>query len=280
MKNIIFTIAAFFIIIQLSYTQPSNTYEVYAIEYGGSDARIPASIVTIGGSNQDSVCFSYYVWFLKGDNGRNILVDVGYERDNSVPLPAGMHFIRPDSALQEINIYPEDITDIVITHVHNDHIGGLHLFDSGTIWMQRLEYTYFAGDAWQEGADNRGLNKNDVLKIVQANLDGRVKFIDGDNIEIIPGIRVFTGSTHTFESQHLLVDTKDQKVMLASDDSWFYYNLDHELSVSLVRDPEAYIEQLRKMKTLVNNPDLIIPGHDPEVMERFPSVANGVVRIK
>lgn len=280
MKHIIFTITAFFIVAQVSFSQASNTYEVYAIEYGGSPARVPASQVTIGGNPEDSVSFSYYIWFLKGDNGRKILVDVGYERDYTRPLAAGQHFIRPDSALQGININPDDITDIIITHAHNDHIGGLHLFDSGTIWMQRNEYMYFVGDAWQEGADNRGLNKDDVPKIVQANLDGRVRFIDGDNKEIIPGVRVFTGSTHTFESQHLLVDTKTEKVMLASDDSWFYYNLDHELSVSLVGDPDAYVHQLQRMKTLVSNRDLIIPGHDPLVMSRFPKVAERIVRIR
>jgi glyoxylase-like metal-dependent hydrolase (beta-lactamase superfamily II) len=280
MKHIIFTLTALFFVIQVSFSQASNTYEVFAIEYGGSPARVPASQVTIGGNLEDSVSFSYYIWFLKGDNGRNILVDVGYERDYSRPLATGQYFIRPDSALQRININPDDITDIIITHAHNDHIGGLHLFDIGNIWMQRNEYTYFVGDAWQEGADHRGLNKDDVPKIVRANLDGRVRFIDGDSIEIIPGVRVFTGSTHTFESQHLLVDTKTEKVMLASDDSWFYYNLDHELSVTLVSDPEAYIHQLQRMKSLVSNPDLIIPGHDPLVMSRFPEVAEGIVRIR
>jgi len=280
MKYLIFTFTAIFMVLNVTFSQPANTYEVYAIEYGGSDARIPASSVAIGGNPEDSVSFSYYMWFLKGDNGKNILVDVGYERDYSRPLSPGQHFIRPDSALQRINVNPEDITDIIITHVHNDHIGGLHLFDNGTIWIQRNEYMYFVGDGWQEGADQRGLNRDDVLKIVQANLNGRVRFVDGDNIEIIPGIRVFTGSTHTFESQHLLVDTNTENVMLASDDSWFYYNLDHELSVSLVRDPDAYIKQLQRMKTLVSNPDLIIPGHDPLVMSRFPRVAEGVVRIK
>lgn len=280
MKYITLTITLLLLTFTASYTQPANTYEVYAIKYGSSDAMIPASRVTIGGSPEDSVSFSYYIWFLKGNNDRNILVDVGYERDYSRPLPPGQYYIRPDSALQWLDINTDDITDIIITHAHNDHIGGLHLFDSGTIWMQRLEYSYLVGDAWQEEADRRGLNKDDVFKIVRANLNGRVRFIDGDSIEIIPGIRVFTGSTHTFESQHLLVDTKDEKVMLASDDSWFYYNLDHELSVSLINNPDAYIQSLRRMKTLVSNQGLIIPGHDPLVMTRFPKVAEGVVRIK
>jgi glyoxylase-like metal-dependent hydrolase (beta-lactamase superfamily II) len=279
MKCIILTVTAYLLTFLPVFSQTADQYEVYAIEYGDSQARRPASTVTIGGSSDDSLSFAYYIWFLKGYNGRNILVDVGYERDYTKPL-SGQHYIRPDSALRRLGVSPDDITDIIITHAHNDHIGGLNLFTRGTIWMQRNEYMYFVGDAWQKGADHRGLNKDDVLKIVKANLDGRVQFVDGDSIEIIPGIRVFTGSKHTFESQHLLVDTKTDRVMLASDDSWFYYNLDHDLSITLTMDAAAYIVQLKKMKRMVYNTYLIIPGHDPLVMSRFPKVAEGVVRIR
>ena len=82
-------------------------------------------------------------------------MDVGYERDYSRPLVAGQYFIRPDSALQRMEINPEDITDIIITHTHYDHIGGLHLFDEGTVWIQRNEYTYFVGDGWQDALNPR-----------------------------------------------------------------------------------------------------------------------------
>jgi glyoxylase-like metal-dependent hydrolase (beta-lactamase superfamily II) len=280
MKFIIITIALFLLLFEITYSQPLNVYDVYAIEYARNKSKTPASNIAIGGNSKDSVSFSYYFWYLNGDNGRKVLVDVGYVRDYSKPLGAGQFFVRPDSALQRINVNPDDITDIIITHPHSDHINGLPLFEKGTIWMQKNDYAYFVGDGWQKGAEHRGLNKGDVLKIVQANLDGRIQFVDGDSIEIIPGIIVFTGSKHTFESQHLLVNTKTEKVLLAADDSWFYYNLDNELSIPLVLNANAYMGQLKKMKTLVSNKDLIIPGHDPLVMSRFKKVAEGVVRIR
>jgi len=279
MRSIIVTIAAFFLFFETACSQPQNVYDVYAIEYSSSVAKVSAADITFGGNPDDSVSFTYYFWFLKGDNGKKILVDVGFILNNTNPL-SGQTYIRPDSALQRLNVDPGEITDIIITHPHGDHINGLPLFKTGTIWMQRNDYVYFVSDAWQKDADNRGLSKGDVINIVQANLDGRVQFVDGDSIEIIPGIRVFIGSKHTWESQHLLVDTKDEKVMLASDDSWFYFNLEKELSISLVFDPEAYIYQLKRMKRLVSNKDLIIPGHDPLVMKRFPKVAEGVVKIR
>jgi glyoxylase-like metal-dependent hydrolase (beta-lactamase superfamily II) len=65
-----------------------------------------------------------------------------------------------------------------------------------------------------------------------------------------------------------------------SDDSWFYYNLDHLLSIPLVFDTNAYVKQLRRMKTLVADPRLIIPGHDALVLTRFKKVAEGVVQIQ
>jgi glyoxylase-like metal-dependent hydrolase (beta-lactamase superfamily II) len=279
MRSIIITITAVLMLSQIGYSQPKNIYEVYAIEYFKPASTAPVSAIAIGSSSKDTISFSYYFWFLNGDNGRKVLVDVGFIQDYSKPFK-GTDYVRPDSALQRINIKTDEITDIIITHPHQDHINGLPLFPKGTIWMQRNDYTYFVGDGWQKGAENRGLNKGDVLKIVQANLDGRVQLVDGDNIEIIPGIRVFTGSKHTFESQHLVVNTKKEQVLLASDDSWFYINLEEELPISLNLDTAAYTTQLKKMKTLISNKDLIIPGHDPLVMSRFPKVAEGVVRIR
>jgi glyoxylase-like metal-dependent hydrolase (beta-lactamase superfamily II) len=81
---------------------------------------------------------------------------------------------------------------------------------------------------------------------------------------------------------YLLVneDSKDDKILLASDASWFYYNLDKLLSVPLVIDPEAYVKALKRMKTLVSDPDLIIPGHDDLVFSKFPKVAEWIVKIE
>jgi glyoxylase-like metal-dependent hydrolase (beta-lactamase superfamily II) len=279
MKFILTFSSIFFLFSGISFSQPRNVYDIYALEYSSTDSRMPASKIAVGGSTMDSVSFSYYFWFLNGDNGRKILVDVGYIRDYTQPL-AGQKYVRPDSVLKRINVNPDEITDIIITHPHYDHINGLPLFGKGTIWMQKKDFDYFVRDGWQKGATHIGLVKADVINTVQANLDGRLQLVDGDSIEIIPGIRVFTGSKHTFECHHLLVNSTTDKVLLASDDSWFYYNIDNLLSVPLTFDTKAYVTQLKRMKTLVTNNDLIIPGHDQLVMSRFKQVAKGVVRIR
>jgi glyoxylase-like metal-dependent hydrolase (beta-lactamase superfamily II) len=269
-----------FIVSGFPQTTQNNVYEVYAIEYGSSNGHVPLKAVAVNAASDDSTTFSFYIWLLRGANGRCVLVDTGFLEDTTGSSPRLTEYQRPDLALQRIGVNANDITDIVITHPHYDHIGGLELFKKGTIWMQLGDYAYFVGGAWQAGINNRGLDKRDVLNIVQANLDGRLRLVNGDSLEIIPGIRVFIGSKHSYESQHLLVNTSTEKVLIASDDSWFYYNIQNLLSVPLTFDTDAYVKELRRMKTLVSNPDLIIPGHDALVLSKFPTVAKGVVRIR
>ncbi len=280
MKSLLIIAAILLMPFAFTFCQTQNVYKIYAIEYGTEKSFTPVSDIAIGAKTADSVQFSYYIWYLNGDNGKKILVDVGMVIDTTKPNSSLKNYLRPDIALRKLNVKPDDITDIIITHPHYDHIGGLDLFPKAAVWIQKNDYAYFVGDAWQKDADNRGLDKDNVLKIVKANLDGRVRFVNGDSIEIMPGIRVFIGSKHTFESQHLLVNSKTDKVLLASDDSWFYYNLNHLLSIPLTFDQNAYIAQLRRMKTLVSDTTLIIPGHDALVMKRFQKIADGVVKIR
>jgi glyoxylase-like metal-dependent hydrolase (beta-lactamase superfamily II) len=264
----------------LAQTPVKNVYEVYAIEYAALSGRAPVSHVAIGATSKDSVDFAYFFWYLQGDNGRKILVDTGFREDGTAPKLPLKSYQRPDSALERLGVKPDEITDVVITHPHFDHIDGLTLFPKATVWMQKRDYDYFVGEAWQNGGDHYGFTHEDVLNIVRINLEGRLRLVDGDSIEIIPGIRVFIGSRHTWESQHLLVDSNGEKVMLASDDDWFYYNLHNLLPIPLTFDKVGYVKQLERMKTLVTDTTLIIPGHDGLVLRKFPLVAKDVVRIR
>jgi len=260
------------------HCQNSDAYQVYAIKFENSFLA-PASDIAVGASTGDSVRMCFMFWLLKGDNGRNILVDAGFIDSAAA---ADRNYVRPDRMLQRINIFPEDITDIIVTHPHFDHIGGVNLFPKATVWMQKKDYYYFVGDAWQEDGFSEGFEKEDVRTILEINLQGRLTFVDGDNIEIMPGIKVYTGSKHTYENQYLLVNSNSEsnKILIASDAIWLYYNLDNLLTIpTYVFDPIAYVEAMKRMKTLVTNPDFIIPGQDDRVFSKFPEVYEGIVKI-
>ena len=234
------------IMIFLSCRQ-AKEYQVFALKYC-DEGKVPAKGPIIGASQNDSVDVAYFFWLLKDPNGRNILVDAGFIDSTHTTK----HYMRPDSILQQINISPQEISDIIITHPHYDHISGITLFPNARIWMNQDDYEYFIGPAWQTGGDSTGFNRQDVFNIKTINSQGRLKLVKGDNLEIMPGIKAFTGSKHTYENMYLLVNSNSEKnkILLASDAIWFYMNLDKELPISLCFDSASYVKAIRRMKTL------------------------------
>jgi len=281
MKNIILFVLIALIASIKSWAQPEK-YEVYAVRFASSDTAWPVSMWVDKGPQKDSVNIDFMIWLIKG-NGRNILVDAGFLND----IPDAKEFdvvkyVRPDSALLTTGLKAADITDIILSHPHWDHIDGIDLFPNAQLWMQQNDFFYFIGPAWQKGGAHGGFNKREVHKLIDKNLAGKLSLVNGDNQEIIPGIKVFTGSKHTFESQYVLVETGKKKIILASDNIWVYYSLEHMLPASAggTFDPPGYVAAMRRMKTLASDPKYIIPGHDDAIFSKFRAVKPGVVKIE
>jgi glyoxylase-like metal-dependent hydrolase (beta-lactamase superfamily II) len=210
-----------------AWCQPEN-YDVFAVRFTSTSQPSPISAWAYKGPEKDSVNIDFMVWLIKGKNSKNILLDAGFLGGIEDAKDFGIiNYIRPDSMLLKAGVNPGDITDIIISHPHWDHIDGIDLFPNAHIWMQKEDFNYFVGTAWQKNSNNGGFNKRDVIKVIDANLAGRLTLVDGDDKEIIPGIKVYTGSKHTYNSQYVLVNTGAKKIVLASDNIWIYYSLDH-----------------------------------------------------
>ncbi len=126
-------------------------YEVYAIEYI-SLPGLALSRFLPGADSSLTVDVSLMVWLIRDPDGRAVLVDTGYKPDApNATNPAVEGYLRPDKAVAKLGISPEEISDIVLTHLQWDHVDGLSLFPNATIWVQREELEYYAARAWQEG---------------------------------------------------------------------------------------------------------------------------------
>jgi glyoxylase-like metal-dependent hydrolase (beta-lactamase superfamily II) len=169
-------------------------------------------------------------------------------------------------------VQPEEITDIVISHSHWDHIGGIDLFPKARVWIQKEEYRYYTSDAWQPGGNHGGIDPEDVQQLVKLNTQGRVHLIDGDNVEVFPGIRAYTGARHTYASQYLRVEGNPPFV-LASDNCYLYRNLaEHKASATFSEaDEPANIKNQARMIELAGSVDRVVPGHDLLQFQKFPT---------
>ena len=258
--------------------QSKPRYEVYALRYA-TLPDFPVADLVAGADKARKLDIAMLIWLVRG-NGKNILVDTGFYRPQFFKDWNVKDFTKPSEMLQRVGLKPEDITDVIITHLHWDHADGLDLFPNAKIWIQKDELQYYAGEAWQSRRTHGGIDPEDVLALVKLNTQGRVGLVNGDAQEILPGITCYTGGKHTYASQYVGVSTAGGTVVLASDNMYLYENLEKHVPIAATLDAGSNLRAQDRMKQLAANPKLIIPGHDPAVMTNFPPTAPGVVKIQ
>jgi glyoxylase-like metal-dependent hydrolase (beta-lactamase superfamily II) len=245
-------------------------YTIQAIRYATSPG-FPVAELVIGAPKDEKTDIAMVVWLIRG-GGRNILFDSGFHRQTWLKYFPMQDFMRPDQAVASAGVKPDQITDIVISHAHWDHMGGIDLFPKATVWIQKDEFQYYTGEAWQPNGQHGGIDPEDVRELLRLNTEARVRFVDGDNVEIFPGIRAYTGGHHTYASQYLRVDGNPPFV-LASDNCYLWRNLaEHKASATFSKSYEsANIQNQTRMIELAGSRDRVIPGHDPLQFQRFPA---------
>ena len=125
-------------------------------------------------------------FFRKGE--RNVLVDAGWGKEHKVEGHTA-------DLLHENGIAESDITDILLTHMDTDHIGGLlnngqPVYPNATLWIAKPEYAAWVGG----GGVNRSQGAVDLAKKVAAAYKVR-QFDFGD--EILPGVKSVDAAGHT-----------------------------------------------------------------------------------
>jgi glyoxylase-like metal-dependent hydrolase (beta-lactamase superfamily II) len=256
----------------------ADKYQVYAVRFATITNFSAASLVA-GADRSRRLDIAMTIWVLKGADGRVALVDSGFHRDQYFKQFAVTDYIKPSEAIAPLGFQPEDVTDIFLSHMHWDHAGGLDLFPSARVWIQKAEYDYYTGDAWQARNTHGGIDQNDVLEIVRRNMQGKVTFLTGDDETSISGIGFGVGGKHTWASQFVTAETRSGKVVLASDNMYLYENADEHKAIAQTLDPVSNLRTQDRMRMLATSPKLLVPGHDPKVFDRFPKVSDRIVRI-
>jgi glyoxylase-like metal-dependent hydrolase (beta-lactamase superfamily II) len=254
----------------------TTTYDVYAVRYASLPFRVSGLIA--GADTSRRLDIAMMVWLLKGPGNRNVLVDAGFYRPALVTRWKPQNFATPAAAVARAGVKPEDVTDVIISHVHWDHLDGVDLFPNARVWIQREEFDHhLRGDGTVK---DRAIDVADAKVLAEIARQGRVRLIDGDAQEIMPGITVYTGGKHTFASQFAAVKTSGGTVVVASDNMYLYENLAKHVAIAQTLDAASNLKAQDRMVTLASNPRLIVPGHDPEVFARFPSAGDGIARIR
>lgn len=242
------------------------TYNIYAIRYARMERKRSDNF--IGYEPHDGpMPMDFFVWVIRS-NERTILVDTGFnaataQRRNRVLDRC------PIESIASLDIAPEDVQDVVLTHLHYDHAGNLHKLPKARFHLQDKEMDYATGRCMCHAPLRHAYSVEDVVDLVRRVYSDQVVFHAGDS-ELAPGVELKLIGGHTRGLQAVRVHTNRGWVVLASDASHYYENYETYRPFPIVFSVAEMLEGHRYLRSLADSPDHIIPGHDPLVMQRYP----------
>lgn len=162
--------------------------EIISVKYG--ESTLPESMVFAGGDKIKRRDIIFSVCLVR-DGDRLVLLDAGCE---TMPGFDMKNFIGTAEALAREGVLPEDITDVIVTHSHHDHIECVKYFKNATVHIERDEYESgrkYIPDGFSVNVFSGKFDVTENIKIVKIGGHSKgsciVEIKDGDKNRIFAG---------------------------------------------------------------------------------------------
>ena len=249
-------------------------YEVYALKYGERDTTMCQFFYRE--HRHEPLTLHYFVWLIMG-GPHPVLVDTGF-RDDDAQARGIKNYVSPAEVVERFGVKASDVPLCLISHLHYDHWAGHTLFPKAQFWIQKDEVAFWTGRHAGTPAFRGSANVPSLANLVTLNYQGRIKIIDGAR-EVLPGIRVHKVGGHTAGLQIVSVETARGPVILTSDASHFYHNIENRQPVQIITSLPEMLDAFETIDELAGKERLVVAGHDPAVATRFKEEKPGVVKI-
>jgi len=229
----------------------------------------PAGIFRSGDEMERTIRFPVPAYVVETASER-ILIDTGLN-PAAIADPA-TYYERPDifamSVLEQEQSVAEQLdvntlTKVVLTHLHWDHVGGLHLIPTSVpVVIQRRE--------WAAGHDDAAVQRNFFLPRDYAGAGREVVLIDGDCDLLADGsIELLLTPGHTPGHQSIRLGD----LVLGVDVAHFASGLDDHRFPVFADDHEEQRRSAERLRAMRDAGLTVIPGHDPEILHPGPLTA-------
>lgn len=255
--------------------EAEDRYEIWQLCYAAGVMRsVKQNFLDVEDLHDGPMPADFSLWILRNRH-RVILIDTGFGPRASAERNRPID-IDPLEALAKIGIDPEEIEDIVITHLHYDHAGNIDRFGKARFHIQDGEVAFATGRCMCDAHTRFAYDVEDVVTLVRRVYADRVTFHDGDS-ELCPGVTLHAFPGHSAMVQAVRVMTERGPVLLASDTTHYFANILTGNPFILTYDREATLASYARILDLAGGIDRLVPGHDPKVRRLYPEVSvNGV----
>jgi len=254
-----------------------SDWEVFAVRYAERNTRTRRESFIFDDNHDAPHPMDYFVWVLRRGE-QVILVDTGYDTSEGSRRDRPI-LMDPREALKPLGIAADAVDQVIVTHLHYDHAGGLHLFPNARLHLQAAEMAYATGPCMCHDTLRMPFTADHVCETIQRLYSGRVVFHDGDG-EIAEGVTVHCIGGHSRGLQCVRVRTAAGWLVLASDAAHYYENFIARKPFPIVVDLQNMLDGFDRLHALASDRRLIVPGHDPLVRALYPSdIAPHVFRL-
>ena len=247
----------------------SDTWELYAVKYATLAERYRRdNFIMVDPHDDAPMPIDYFVWAAVGAE-QTFIIDTGFDAGEAARR--GRTLLRSaTNALATVGVAAADVADVIITHLHYDHIGGFAEFPNARFHLQESEMRYATGPYMCSATMNHSFSPDHIAAMVHRVFEGRVAFHDGA-AELAPGLSVHHVGGHTMGLQVVRVRTRRGWVVVASDATHFYENMNRSAPFPIIYNLGDMVRAYDTLRALADSEDHIVPGHDPLVLDRYPA---------
>ena len=253
----------------MRHDDPGECYEVHAVRYANMPRRRRDNFMSAD-DHDGPMPMDFFVWLLKSPK-RTILVDTGFNAQTAERRQRKL--LRcPIDALRLLGVDPDSIQDVVLTHLHYDHAGNIAKLPQARFHVQDNELEYATGRCMCHPMLRHAYGVDEVVELVRKVYADRVVFHAGDAV-LAPGVELMLIGGHTRGLQAVRVHTQRGWVVLASDASHYYENMAEARPFPIVFNVADMLEGYRRLHAAADSAQHVVPGHDPDVLRRYPRLA-------
>jgi glyoxylase-like metal-dependent hydrolase (beta-lactamase superfamily II) len=249
----------------------SAVHEVLAVRYGTLPSLKSHLFYRYEAYREPDVeqSLDYFFWVLRGGE-RTLVIDTGF--DPAVGRRRGRTCLcSPREALSRLGIDPRSVGQVIITHFHYDHIGNLDAFPDAELLVPERELRFWTGPSARRSQFAEHVEPDEIARVAEAHRQGRVRTLAGQ-ASVAPGVTAVTVGGHSPGQLVLLVEGTRGQAVLASDAVHLYEEFERDRPFAIIADLEEMYRAYDLVRRLCEESGaVLVPGHDPAVMSRFPA---------
>jgi N-acyl homoserine lactone hydrolase len=261
-----------------------SEYSIWVIEYARA-ATSPLGLLLHGQTGERELPYCFTVL---RDGQRTILVDAGYRSTGAGQELADLDGVTlwrdPAELVGRVGVRPEDVSAVLVTHAHFDHLGNVSAFPNAVVYLQRREAEKWL---WALSLPRRmdwlkqGVSAGDLANLAHLAGQGRLRLVEGGWEDVFPGVSLVPDfDTHTYGHQHVVIRNPASGTWVVPGDVMYLYanvegvNGDGRyvpIGLAMGSQENCLMALDQLMDVTGGEVNRILPGHEKLLWERHPS---------